>query len=111
LCYRNLLDLDPDVIYALVSLYVKRRLTGVSADQGKHIVEIEVAEILVHGELHICNPLFTKIVEFNLFLVVLEKVCLRLVEIHDEIIKVFPGDIAGGITVVLLPTSNKDLDI
>jgi len=47
-----------DFVEVLVVVKVELGLTGMSAHQDQHIVEVEVSHVM-HGELHCFNPVLT----------------------------------------------------
>jgi len=101
----------PDIIYISHVLYVELGLTGVSGDEGEDIVEVEMSHVFVHGELHVFNPVFAKVMVPEGLLIVLEEVSLRLIKPHNEVIEVAPVDVASSVVVDLLPLSDEVVDV
>jgi len=65
----------------------------------------------VHGEFHVFNPVFTKVVIDHDIVAVFEEISLRLVDILNEIVEVSPGDESSCFTVVLFPAGDKIINI
>lgn len=65
----------------------------------------------MHRELHLFHPVFSKVLCANFFFIVLEEICVSLIQFNEEIIEIGPMHESRSLTVKLLPNVDESVNV